>query len=146
MRYGLGQTGIPKELDKFLISLYVTIISYNFTQMAVKFSILFQYRRIFQTQVAKRLTLILLCWFTLYGIQCVMTSILMCVPVYKFWKPNPASPGKCMDQFALHFTQAVFNMFHDIVLFIIPIPFLRNVNVNMRVRVALIGVFACGFL
>jgi len=147
MRFGLGQKGVPKELDKFLISLYVTIVSYNFTQMAVKFSILFQYRRIFQSQLAKRLTLIMLIWFSLFGTQAIMTSILMCVPVSNFWNHSPtAPPGKCVEQFPLHFTQAVFNMCHDIILFIFPLPFLRNIHVNLRVRVALIGVFACGFL
>ncbi|KAM7188933.1 Satratoxin biosynthesis SC1 cluster protein 4 [Naviculisporaceae sp. PSN 640] len=142
MNHGLGTPGYPKEPDKFLRSLFATIISYNFTQMAVKFSILFQYRRIFQTQWAKRLLLAILVYFIAYALQCISMSIFMCVPVQRYW--DQSIEGRCLDQFLLHFVQAAGNTFNDILLLVFPIPFLRKLNVNRRVKAVLIAVFACG--
>ncbi|KAK4209173.1 Satratoxin biosynthesis SC1 cluster protein 4 [Rhypophila decipiens] len=142
MKYGLGSPGYPTDPPRFLQSLFATIISYNVTQMTIKFSILFQYRRIFQTQWAKRLLRLILVYFIAYGLQCVSMSILMCVPVRRYW--DQADEGTCIDQFLLHFIQAAFNTFNDTILLIFPIPFLRKLNVNRRVKAILIGVFACG--
>lgn len=144
MNYGLGSPGNPTQPDKFLHSLFATIISYNFTQMTIKFSILFQYRRIFQTQWAKRLLLVILIYFIAYALQCISMSIFMCVPVQRYW--DQSIEGKCLDQFLLHFVQAACNTFNDILLLVFPIPFLRKLNVNKRVKAVLLGVFACGAL
>lgn len=144
MNYGLGSPGYPTEPAKFLQSLYATIISYNVTQMAIKFSILFQYRRIFMTQCAARLVLVILVYFIVYALQCISMSIFMCVPVHRYW--DLSAPGGCVDQFLLHFIQAAFNTFNDILLLVFPIPFLRKLHVNRRVKAVLMGVFATGAL
>lgn len=144
MNYGLGSPGIPRDTELFLQALYATIVSYNVTQMTVKFSILFQYRRIFLTQWAKRLTTAILVYFSVYAVQCISMSVFMCSPVHRFW--DFTAGGGCVNQFLLHFIQASFNIFNDVLLLVFPIPFLKRLHVNRRVRAVLIGVFACGAL
>ncbi|KAK3991271.1 Satratoxin biosynthesis SC1 cluster protein 4 [Cladorrhinum sp. PSN332] len=142
LRYGLGSTVDPGELVGFLKMLYATIITYSVTQMFIKLSILFQYRRIFQTPAAKKLTMGVLCWFAVYGIACVGTSIFTCWPVAKFW--NVSIDGVCMHRPTLHYCLAAFNIFNDFLLLFLPVPWLRGLNVSRQVKVVLIGVFACG--
>ncbi|KAK3336290.1 putative integral membrane protein [Cercophora scortea] len=142
VRYGLGDAVRFEEIENFLTALYVTVVSYSFTQMAVKFSILFQYRRIFQTQLAKRITVGLLVWFTAYGSVCLGTSIFTCWPIPKYWRDS--IPGGCIDRSVLHYFLAAFNILNDFLLLFFPMPFLKKLQVNSRVRAVLIAVFACG--
>ncbi|KAK3694145.1 putative integral membrane protein [Podospora appendiculata] len=142
VRYGLGDAVRFEEIENFLTALYVTVVSYSFTQMAVKFSILFQYRRIFQTPLAKRITVGLLVWFTAYGSVCLGTSIFTCWPIPKYWRDS--IPGGCIDRSVLHYFLAAFNILNDFMLLFFPMPFLKKLQVNSRVRAVLIAVFACG--
>ncbi|KAK3934548.1 hypothetical protein QBC46DRAFT_462564 [Diplogelasinospora grovesii] len=142
IRYGLGDAVRLEELQSFLIALYVTVVSYSFTQLMVKFSILFQYKRIFQTPLAGSIFLGLMIWLTAYGSVCLGTSIFTCWPVAKYW--DDTIPGGCIDRSVLHYLLAGFNILNDFALLCVPIPFLRKLNVNKRVKWVLIGVFACG--
>ncbi|KAK3330757.1 hypothetical protein B0H66DRAFT_74012 [Apodospora peruviana] len=142
IRFGLGDAVRFEELQSFLIALYVTVLSYSFTQMMVKFSILFQYRRIFQTTLAKRISLGVMLWFIAYGSVCLGTSIFTCWPIRKYW--NDEVEGGCIDRSVLHYFLAGFNILNDFILLFLPMPFLKKLHVNPRVKAVLIGVFACG--
>ncbi|RYP51488.1 hypothetical protein DL768_003172 [Monosporascus sp. mg162] len=142
IRFGLGDAVIPEALEGFLISLYATVVAYNFTQLAVKFSILAQYKRIFETETATRLFGGLLIYLGCYAAFCLGSSILTCIPVAKYW--DDAIPGGCVNRSNLHYGIAGVNIFNDFILLCIPYPFLRRLNISRRAKYILVGVFACG--
>ncbi|RYO83405.1 hypothetical protein DL762_006170 [Monosporascus cannonballus] len=154
IRFGLGNAVIPEALEGFLISLYATVVAYNLygrpliappprsTQLAVKFSILTQYKRIFETEAARRLFGGLLIYLGCYAAFCLGSSVLTCVPVAKYW--DDAIPGGCLNRSNLHYGIAGVNIVNDFVLLCIPYPFLRRLNISRRAKHILVGVFACG--
>ncbi|RYO96259.1 hypothetical protein DL765_011640 [Monosporascus sp. GIB2] len=112
------------------------------TQLAVKFSILTQYKRIFETEAAKRLFSGLLIYLGCYAAFCLGSSILTCVPVAKYW--DDAIPGGCLNRSNLHYGIAGVNIVNDFILLCIPYPFLRRLNISRRAKHILVGIFACG--
>jgi hypothetical protein len=131
-------------LQSFLQSLYATVVAYGFTQLTIKFSILFQYKRIFQTPKAEKVIIGLLAWLSLYAAFCLGTSIFTCWPVAKYW--DDTIPGGCIDRSYLHYAIAGFNIMNDLILLIFPLPMLRRLHVTFRAKLVLIGIFACGAL
>jgi hypothetical protein len=144
IRFGLGEAVKLDELENFLISLYCTIVAYNFTQLLVKFSILFQYKRIFRTPFARKIFIGLIVWLSCYALFCEGSSIITCWPIAKYW--DDTIPGGCVDRSNLHYVIAGFNIINDFILLCAPMPFLKNLQVTPRAKYVLIGVFACGGL
>ena len=144
IKYGLGDAVKFEVLQNFLQSLLATVIAYSFTQLTIKFSILLQCRRIFSSAGAQRLFLGLLVWLTVYGLFCLLSSIITCVPVAKYWDDTIA--GGCIDRSNLHYALAGFNIVNDIALLLAPLPFLKNLHIARRAKLVLIGVFCCGGL
>lgn len=133
-----------EQLQNFLKSLYATVVSYNFTQLMVKASILFQYRRIFQADRARKIILGLILWLALYALFCLGSSIFTCWPVSKYW--NDDIPGGCINRSNLHYAIAGFNILNDLIILLVPVPWLRGLQVTFRAKIVLIGVFTCGVL
>lgn len=131
-------------IQNFLQSLLATVVSYSFTQLAVKFSILLQCKRIFTETIAQRLFLGLITWLTIYGLFCLLSSLVTCVPIAKYW--DDTIPGGCINRSILHYILAGFNIANDIALLVAPLPFLRKLQIARRAKFVLIGVFACGGL
>lgn len=144
IKYGLGSGVDLAVIQNFLQSLLATVIAYSFTQLAVKFSILIQCKRIFSSATAQRLFTGLLIWLTAYGLFCFLSSIITCWPVAKYW--DDSIPGGCIDRSNLHYALAAFNILNDIAILVAPIPFLRNLQIARKAKLILIGVFGCGGL
>ncbi|KAH9231968.1 hypothetical protein K456DRAFT_1870072 [Colletotrichum gloeosporioides 23] len=142
IKWGLGDAIGLEELVEFLRALYATVVLYNFTQLCVKFSILFQYRRIFRTDGAKRIITGLLVWLGAYAAFCLGTTIFTCWPVAKYW--DDSIEGGCIERSALNYAIAGFNILNDLIILFIPIPWLKNLQVTFRAKLVLIGVFTCG--
>lgn len=144
MRYGLGSTVDYAYLRDFFKSLYITIIIYMVTQFSVKFSILFQCKRIFTGCRANQLFLGLIIYLAIFCAVCLLLSIISCWPIAKYW--DDTIPGRCSDEKITPYVLAGINIVNDIVLLVAPMPFLRSLQVARRAKIALISVFACGAL
>ncbi|KJZ75160.1 hypothetical protein HIM_05354 [Hirsutella minnesotensis 3608] len=142
VRYGLGDEVNMAVIQNFLQALYATILAYSFTHLSVKFSILFQCKRIFTERSAQRLFLGLISWLTVYGLFCFLSSTFTCVPVAKYW--DDTLPGGCLNRSTLHYFLAGFNIMNDIMLLAAPVPYLRNLQIPRRAKIVLMAVFACG--
>lgn len=144
IKWGLGDAIGLEELVEFLRALYATVVLYNFTQLCVKFSILFQYRRIFRTDGAKRIITALIAWLGAYAMFCLGTTIFTRWPVAKYW--DDSIEGGCIERSVLNYAIAGFNIVNDLIILFIPIPWLKNLQVTFRAKLLLIGVFTCGAL
>lgn len=65
-----------------------------------------------------------------------------CNPVRKSWRPR--LPGQCLPNDITFYVLAAITIFCDIVIFLMPIPLLMKVQINLRRKFGLIGIFALG--
>ncbi|RYP15842.1 hypothetical protein DL765_005456 [Monosporascus sp. GIB2] len=86
-------------------------------------------------------------WFmmgfvVLTGITSSVAGIFQCNPIQKAWDYD--IPGTCFNRPALFFANAGLNIFQDFVIYVLPSPMLWNVQLPVKQRIALIGVFVVG--
>ncbi|GKZ30436.1 hypothetical protein AbraIFM66950_009144 [Aspergillus brasiliensis] len=124
--------------------LWAAIPFYNASLIFTKFSILFQYLRIFPDRRFR-----LACWIVFgivatYGTWAVVSGFLNCIPVAKFW--NRDISGYCLSFEAVWFFNASMNIATDTTLLILPMPLLSQLQLPRMQKFALMGVFAVGGL
>jgi hypothetical protein len=118
---------------------------YNLSLTVTKMSILLQYLTIFPTRRFRIACYVILAFVSSYGVWTLFGNIFMCSPVAFFW--NKAIPsGKCLNQFAVWFTNGAVNIFQDIVILILPMPVLRSLQIQKGQKRALMLMFALGGL
>ncbi|OJJ46001.1 hypothetical protein ASPZODRAFT_25901 [Penicilliopsis zonata CBS 506.65] len=79
-----------------------------------------------------------------HGIAVTIVTIDICTPISIMW--SPSFPEGCIDILDFNYFNAAFHIFTDIMLAIIPIPILRNLQMNKRRKIGLMIVFAVGLL
>ncbi|PNS20585.1 hypothetical protein CAC42_312 [Sphaceloma murrayae] len=134
----------PYMIGNFFKWFWVCIWIYNISLTATKFSIVFQYKRIFVTdrfQLAVKAMLVIL---TIYGLWTALGCIFICWPVSKFW--DHTQPGKCMPQWPIFFGNSYLNIITDLMIILSPLPVLSNLQMPKRQKLALGGVFLIGSL
>ena len=162
-------TTMPSEIVRFLKCLFGVQVGYPIAIAAIKFSILFFYRRIFSIGPTK-LPLVLLgavvaAWaiamvslptmaafepsrtqfdWNRETLQIIM-GIFSCRPVRGFWMREEI-PTVCMSEVTYLLAVAIPNVVTDIVLIIFPLPILWSLKVTMSHRIALSGIFLIGGL
>lgn len=122
---------------------WASLIAYYLSLGLTKSSILLQYHRVFPT---RKFQVVCWCLFAVvvgYTIWTVFGSIFACVPVQAFWTKERA---RCIDQFAMWFTNAAINIMTDFAIILLPMPVIRRLQLGKRQKSALIGIFAVGGL
>ena len=80
----------------------------------------------------------------LTGLACTIAGIFQCDPVARAWDAN--IDGTCFDQPALFFANGGLNIAEDLVLYILPTRVLWGMNLPLKQRIALVGIFVVGGL
>jgi hypothetical protein len=81
---------------------------------------------------------------SIYGLWCVLSSILNCIPVNAFW--DASVQGSCIPRSFLWFFNAAINIVTDLVILIMPIPVLSHLQISWKRRFGLMLLFAVGSL
>lgn len=68
-----------------------------------------------------------------------------CHPFYLYWQVMP-SPGKCQQALIQLIVFVALNIVTDILLIILPMPWLVRMKTSLKQRLSLIGLFSIGFL
>lgn len=147
-------------------ALYASVPTYQLGLTLTKISLLLQYWRVFVGTNIRRPIIIMAVVTILYGMRppptqhpllfpfhgpltklplgiwSICSTLFMCAPIAFFW--NPALQGKCLNRHAIWFSNAAMNILTDFVIFILPMPVLRELHLPRRQKCALIGVFALG--
>ncbi|ODM17883.1 hypothetical protein SI65_06671 [Aspergillus cristatus] len=147
VHFGLGAHSAKlsdEELMNQLKMLWVAIPMYNASLACTKFSILFQYLRIFPRRPFRISCYIVMGIVAFYSTWAFITGFLTCVPVAKFW--DRTVKGYCFNFEALWFFNAAMNIATDFTLLIMPMPLLSQLQLPRTQRIALCGVFAIGGL
>lgn len=133
-----------EDYTPYMKSFYASVITYNVGVCVVKISIMLQYRRIFTGPVMQKMTMALLifesCWATTLSILLP----LVCNPVAMFW--DTSVEGTCLDQLSIWYVMASINLVTDFVVFSMPLPVIKSLQLPRRQKIMLMGVFCLGFL
>ncbi|PIG86403.1 PTH11-like integral membrane protein [Aspergillus arachidicola] len=147
VHFGLGEhnSAISEEmLEQQLKRLWAAIPMYNASLAFTKFSILFQYLRIFPDRRFRTACWVMMVIVALYGTWAVVSGYVNCVPVAKFW--DRTIPGSCLSFEGVWFFNASMNIVTDLTLLIMPMPLLSQLQLPRLQKFALMGVFAIGGL
>ncbi|KAN0083885.1 putative integral membrane protein [Elaphomyces granulatus] len=132
----------PNILTKQLIWFYVSIPLYQTSLCSAKASVSFQYLRVFPITRIRILCYIIIGALGAFALAAIITSIVTCMPVSKFW--NPAQPGYCLNREAMWFSHSAFHILTDVVLLILPMPVINSLQLPKRQKYALMLIFALG--
>ncbi|KAJ5946882.1 hypothetical protein N7454_003721 [Penicillium verhagenii] len=115
--YGMGihQKYLPAHIvQQQLKCLWAAIPLYNASLGFTKFSILFQYLRIFPARWFRNSCYVIMAIVATYSTWAVVSGYVNCVPVAKFW--NNDLPGHCLSFDAVWFFNASMNIATDVTL------------------------------
>ena len=148
--FGKHTKELPKPLVTRTLELYFYAqIFYKVTFGLTKVSILLLYLRVFGVWRFFRW----LCWLMIglvmsFTIASVIASIFQCSPVsYAFNKVLPAGQhGSCIDLTKFWYANAGFNIGSDSIIILMPIFPVKKLNIPLRSKIALCGVFAVGIV
>src|SRR3954469_3329236 len=103
---------------------------YNLAQIVTKMSFLLQYRRIFKEGGRTRpLCLYLILFLAAWGTTQEVLVGFACVPASVFL---PSLRGICIDSLIVYYLTSVMNIVTDFVVFMVPLPALRALNLPPR--------------
>lgn len=117
---------------------------YNVATCILKISILLQVRRIFQNPLMQKITFFGLMFETAWAVTLSVLLPLVCTPVDAFW--DTSVQGKCLNQLAIWYVMAAINLVTDFVVFSLPLPVVKSLQLPKRQKIMLMGVFCLGFL
>ncbi|KAK3670136.1 hypothetical protein LTR78_009983 [Recurvomyces mirabilis] len=146
VRHGMGRHQYLLSVEEQaaqLKPLWASIWVYNLGLSCTKFSILFQYLRIFPYKKFRQTCYGLIAVVFVYTCWSFFSAVFFCTPVAFFWNSD-ISGGRCFNKFAVWFANASFNILSDIAVGALPIPVLKELQLPDRQRYALIIVFALG--
>lgn len=127
---------------------YLAEITNAPTMLMAKWSILFQFRRLFCTGQVRDATfwsihiLIFLC--AAYYFSAVFTFTFQCLPREKTW--NPLLEGHCINVSAAIVSQGAANLLLDLGILITPIWAVWNLQLSLKHKIGVSAVFGVGLL
>ncbi|KAH8898089.1 hypothetical protein GQ53DRAFT_678044, partial [Thozetella sp. PMI_491] len=143
--YGLGRhVWLVDQVTtiKQLQSLFAGEVIYNMTQIMTKVSILLQYRRIFRDDWTKRVSLWLMIFLLVWGaVQEVLVGM-ACIPISILY---PSQAAICINSLMVWYLTSVMNIITDFVVFMVPMPVIKNLQLRKRQKLLVVGIFCLGF-
>jgi hypothetical protein len=128
-------------LLQLLIPLQVLwVLSLTFS----KLSILSLYMRVFALPSVKRVAIGCMAVIVMWAIATILAGFLICQPFAMNW--DQTLHGHCGNQVASFQGTGVINLLTDVVVLLLPMPFLSRLNLALYKRLVLIAVFSVGFL
>jgi hypothetical protein len=137
-------------------------MSYCASATFIKLAILFQYLRLFaetatttssaQYRLARRITFLLITLSSLWGIAFFVLAVFPCNPIAKDW--NTSLPGTCIGWgsknpnhfFAMFAGHSASNMVLDLLVLLLPLPFLGILRIGGKSKAGLITLFSLGIM
>ncbi|KAM0794235.1 hypothetical protein BDR22DRAFT_895349 [Usnea florida] len=152
-RSGAGIHAWDLSLRAFSRTIYwfdTAVIIYLPGVFFIKLSILLQYLRIFVPNRKGNLALFVavqICIWSIfsYSVIYLFLNIFMCDPREKLWDPL-ISTGHCYNTSASWESSGILNVVSDFAILLLPMPCLWRLQIPMRNKILIMGVFATGLL
>lgn len=103
-----------------------------------------QYYRAFATQGTKKILIISIVIVSTWSISQIFVVLFLCQPMAAFW--DKSIDGKCLPNNPQWYINAAGNIATDVLIILLPMPFLIRLNIPSRQRYALVAIFCLGFL
>ncbi|XDG02149.1 hypothetical protein ABKA04_001764 [Annulohypoxylon sp. FPYF3050] len=129
------------------LTIWISPPLWGLSSSLIKMSILTSYLRIWSDRPFKHLCHILLFLLTLFGLSLFLGGVFACVPIPLSWEPpspTSRSSSQCIDLPQFMFVTSILNTALDLIIFAIPVPLVRRLQIAARQKVALTGVFTIG--
>jgi hypothetical protein len=144
MRYHI--TEIPLANSTFIARQLIAYQAVYYAAMAsVKMSYLWFYLRIFPQQNFRKWVWV--CMFLVggYWLGSMLQFFLICTPFEMNW--NSTIPGgHCASYNVAFVTIGIFNMITDLIIMLLPIPFIRKIQMAIGIKIGLTAIFGIGLL
>ncbi|KAF1830495.1 hypothetical protein BDW02DRAFT_572956 [Decorospora gaudefroyi] len=145
MRPSLGRhvtTISTEKIIDFLLQVFMGQIFYTFSITTIKLSLLAFYWRLFE--VKARITIYVVTAMSLaWCIAIFLCVIFSCIPVQAAWDIT-ITDKTCIPIRSIYLGGSVPNVILDLVLVIMPIPYVLRLHAPVAQRVVLVGMFALG--
>ncbi|KAE8150334.1 hypothetical protein BDV25DRAFT_154543 [Aspergillus avenaceus] len=146
LNFGLGKHmwDIPATYVSpwFLRRNVIAAILYCAATGFTKVSVLIFYLRIFPSRNFHIAVWVLVFIAAGYSVASVLANILSCTPVDKAWYPMKA--GHCMNRPVFYFANAGLGIFTDFATVVVPVPWLRRLQMPIRQKIAVSCILAMG--
>lgn len=143
--YGMHKADLTKpELRTALKMFFIAQTPYKVTVCLNKVAAILLYLRLFPTKNFRVACYVVMGIIVSWSIGGVGATIWQCVPIEGAW--NKAIDAKCIDSNKFWIAYAVMNILTDIMVLTLPIGSIMRLQMNMRERLMLCGVFLLGGL
>ncbi|KAK7413377.1 hypothetical protein QQX98_007754 [Neonectria punicea] len=141
--YGMHKDDLTKpELRAALKMFFIAQTPYKVTVCLNKVTAILLYLRLFVTRTFRMACYIVMGIIVAWTIGGVCATIWQCVPIEGAW--NKSVDAVCIDSNKFWVAYAVTNIITDIMVLTLPIPSIMALQMNMRQRLLLCGVFLIG--
>ncbi|KUJ08369.1 uncharacterized protein LY89DRAFT_342081 [Mollisia scopiformis] len=141
--YNVGTENLVTALEVFFWGeiAYVTLLG------LCKTSVLLFYLRIFPYTRCRIACYITLAWVGICTVLYQFLVLLQCLPLsynWEGWKQDLGHPDRCLDLNALNYSSAGINIAQDLVILVIPVPWLVGLNCSLRNKLQILAMFGVG--
>jgi len=134
-----------QKMVQYLQSEYSIFILYALNVTLIKLSILFLYLRIFGTVNSfRRLAYIILTLCLLWCTAAMISNILYCIPIRKFW--DPTVQGSCFNFPIFYLIVELIDILLDVIIIGLPLKTILGLQLSVHKKLALLGIFVLGIL
>ncbi|KAH8682956.1 hypothetical protein BGZ60DRAFT_467347 [Tricladium varicosporioides] len=147
VRLGTGKhkQAIPKaNVIPAGIYRFATRVIYFLISGTIKLSVCFLYLRIFPT--LKKHVLALIAFIAACTIAQELCTVFQCVPVAGVWDTTTYPNARCIDNVAFSYSAAALSVLTDIWTLILPIPTVWGLQILLRKKLVLVGMFSLGMI
>ena len=147
VHYGFGRHQLMLSLDhisKFLLNDWTIQIIFACAITVTRFSLLVFYHRIFPVKRFTIAAIITGCILKAWWIGFIFAILFSCRPIESFW--NKALIDDCVNEYTLSWGVTGTELATNILMLVLPIPWLWSLRLDRTKKLALIGLFMLGCL
>ncbi|KAI8625556.1 hypothetical protein F5Y19DRAFT_489532 [Xylariaceae sp. FL1651] len=141
---GLENWAPAQRLILFTKTNFATIALSVASLALSKYSIVSFYRRIFRKRSFIHITTALLVIIAAWGVGFFLAVLLQCVPVSGTWDPAVRAHAHCYSPLPAYYAIAISDTIVDVIILIVPQPLIWSLQMPMRRKVAISGIFLLG--
>ncbi|KAL8734527.1 MAG: hypothetical protein Q9166_001427 [cf. Caloplaca sp. 2 TL-2023] len=145
VHFGFGRHQLMLSLDhisKFLLNDWTIQIIFACAISVTRLSLLMFYHRIFPVKRFTIVAIITGCILVAWWIAFIFAILFSCYPIESYW--NKAIVGKCVNEHTLSWGVTGSELATNIIMLVLPIPWLWDLRLPWTKKLALIGLFMLG--
>ncbi|PWY82518.1 hypothetical protein BO83DRAFT_423337 [Aspergillus eucalypticola CBS 122712] len=129
-----------KDLVSFSMGYVAAIVSYSYTVMVTKISILIFYRRLFRSRWLMACSWIIGIIVVMYNLAVILIAGLQCIPLSDLWTGG----SSCINTEPPFTGLAIINIFTDVAILTLPVKPVLSLRMPKAQKVQVLGIFLLG--